>query len=110
MRWTRVWTSSHPPKTLFFLIPGMDSVCISRCFRSDTLRQVPLFGYVRKNPIDYFELHNRIIFVYRVRKHQFPKLHKFGDIEECIIWNPTPQNTVLFTLWVNSVIVLNKIT
>lgn len=31
-------------------------------------RQVPLFGYVRKNPIDYFELHNRKIPDYHVRK------------------------------------------
>ena len=53
---------------------------------------------VRKNPIDYFELYNRIIPDCRVRKHQFPKLHKFGDIEECIIWNPTPQNTVFSEL------------
>ena len=53
---------------------------------------------------------NRELSDCRVRKHQFPKLHKFGDIEECITWNPTPQNTVLFTLWVNSVSVMNKIT
>ena len=35
---------------------------------SENSPSVPLFGYVRKNPIDYFELHNRIIPVYRVRK------------------------------------------
>ena len=35
---------------------------------SDNLPKAPVCGYVRKNPIDYFELHNRIIPDCRVRK------------------------------------------
>ena len=62
MRWTRVWTSSRHPKTLFFLIPGMDSVCISKYFPFD--RCCPQ----KSTFTDYFELYNRIIPDCRVRK------------------------------------------
>ena len=74
-------------------------------YTSDNLPKAPVYGYVRKNPIDYFELHNRIILDCRVRKHLFPKLHKFGDI-----WNLIPQMYVFSGLWGKFVNVMNKIT
>ena len=84
-------------------------------------RQVPLFGYVRKNPIDYYELHNRIIPVYRVCKFQkgniiIPKITQIWRYLElystnvCILCTLRKSRHRNARIWVNMVIVMHKLT